>query len=96
MPDMCAHTDGREVRLTFKEYVGEALRQIHENTNVDDTAKILTRAASLIRKEVLTIKNSFDSSFERGCQAKAAPAILTELLNMIMLGPKHQETESSG
>ena len=87
MPDMCAHTDGREVRITFKEYVGEALRQIHENTNVDDTAKILTRAASLIRKEVLTIKNSFDGSFERGCQAKAAPAILTELLNMIMLGP---------
>ena len=68
----------------FKDYVGEALRQIHENTNIDDTAKILARAASLIRKEVLTIKNSFDGSFERGCQAKAAPAIVTELLNMIM------------
>ena len=63
MADMCAHTDGRKVRLTFKEHVGEALKQIHENTNVDDTAKILTRAASLIGKEVLTIKNSFDGSF---------------------------------
>ena len=50
MPDLCAHTDGREVRLAFTKDVSEALKLLNQNTNVDETAIILAKAASLIRR----------------------------------------------
>lgn len=68
IPDLYAHTDGKEVRLAFTKDVGQALKFMQENSSVDEAAMILAKAASLIRKDLFRTDYSFDGTFEQGCQ----------------------------
>lgn len=53
----------------------------------DSEASCLAKAAMIVRREILQVKNSFNGTFAPNCQTDSVPASLTTLLNMIMRGP---------
>ena len=83
-PDLTAHTQGREVLLALKHEIGDALKEAKDK---DSEAQHLAKAANIVRRDILQIKNSFNGTFEPECQRNAIPASLKTLISMIIKGP---------
>ena len=82
IPDLQAHSQGRDVLLTFD--VGTAIKTACDH---DSDAMLLARAAQLVRKEMFDKIFHFDGSFKPECQQKSVPTSLLSLVNMILKGP---------
>ena len=88
-PDLKAHTQGKNVILTFDGDVSEAFKKA---CDYDDDAMHLARAAQVVRREIFDRKCEFDGSFKQTSESDAVPPSLMALVNMILDGPniKHQ------
>ena len=52
----------------------------------DDEAVCLSKAARIIRRDMLVKKSTFNRFFERGCQKDAVPTTPVAMMQMIMDG----------
>ena len=64
---MHSHNEGCGVILVCNECIGSALRHACEHDS-DNDAIHLARAANIVRREMLKIKNRFSCSFDIKCQ----------------------------
>ena len=85
-PDMTAHKQGRDVVLVCNEDVGVALRKACDY-DTDNDAVFLARAATIVRRSMLEMKENFNGSFDAQCQEKSVPVSLLALVAMILYGP---------
>ena len=86
IPDIEAYKQGRDVFFAFRKDLGLVLQKSHDAC--DEDAIHLSKAASIVRKDMLAMKYNFDDgSFDRNCQAESVPASLVSLVNMILYGP---------
>ncbi|VDI03322.1 Hypothetical predicted protein [Mytilus galloprovincialis] len=92
IPDLEAHKQGRDVLLIFNEDIGKAIKQALAS-NYDDEAIILSKAAKIVRKDMMETNTSFKGFFETDCQKKSVPQSLKTLIGMILGGP-NIETQS--
>ena len=67
IPDMQAVKEGREVLLVFNKDVGVVLRQVCES-NYDSDALHLSKAAQIVRRDMLKPQKAFEGSFTANCQ----------------------------
>ena len=74
-PDMEAHKQGRNLVLIGNEHIGSALSKACEY-DADNDAVILARAARIVRRDMLQLKNKFDGSFDSKCQEESVPSSL--------------------
>ncbi len=84
-PDMNARTQGCDVDLICNEDVGVALRKAREH-DTDNDAVHLARAAEIVRRDMLKMKNHFSGSFDAQCQEKSVPVSLLALISMVLCG----------
>jgi len=89
LPDLRAHSEGRDTLLTFEMNIGPALKKACDH---DSDAMHLVRAAQVVCREMFERKFSFDGSFQLDCQKDAVAPSLLALVNMILDGAniKHQ------
>ncbi len=89
LPDLRAHSQGRDILHSFEKDIGPALMAASYH---DTDAMHLMRAAQVVRKEILDCSLSFNGSFQENCQQEAVPPSLLALVNMILEGAniKHQ------
>ena len=92
-PDLTTHTQGREVLLVLSHEIGNVL---FEAKNRDSEAFCIAKAAMIVRREILQVKNTFNGTFATNSQTSAVPATLKTLLDVIMRGPtvKRDSAES--
>ena len=83
-PDLAAHTQGGDVWLALKREIGGVLKEAKEK---DSEAWHLAKAANIVRRDILHIKNLFNGTFAQECQKNAVPASLKTLIGMIIKGP---------
>ena len=93
VPGLEAHKQGRDILLAFREDLGVALQRAYQE-DCDDKAIHLTKAASIVRREMMAAKNTFKGSFESNCQSNSVPTSLLSLVNMILYGPSIQTQAS--
>ena len=86
IPDLSAHREGRDVLLAFASDVGSALRKACDS-DYDDDAICLARAAKIVRKDMLKLQSTFTGTFNKDCQVKSVPNSLLTLVSMIHRGP---------
>ena len=84
LPDLTAHAEGREVRLVPQQKIGGLLSKVKK---MDSDAWCLARAARIVRREILKVKNSFTGTFVSECQKNVVPVSLLTLVGMIIKGP---------
>ena len=84
-PELQAFKEGCDILLMSNEDVGSALRQVCEN-DADDEAYVLSRAAQIVRKEILNKTTQFDDVFPANCQVDAIPPSLQTLVAMLCHG----------
>ena len=84
-PDMQAHRQGRDILLAFNEDIGLALQRVSES-DFDEEAIILSKAAKIVKRDILNTKYTFDGTFEKECQKKSVPQSLLSLVNMVIDG----------
>lgn len=94
VPDMKAHTQGREVILLFNEDVGAALRKACEH-DADSDAICLARAATIVQRDMFQTKMEFNGSFQTECQEEFLPTSLLSLVAMVLNGPNIKTQSSS-
>lgn len=94
LPHLSAHTEGRDVLLTFEDDVGAALKQACRH---ESDANHLAKAAQIVRQDMFKQSFSFNGSIEKGTQQAVIPPSLLALVNMVMNGPniKHQSDLST-
>ena len=63
-PDLTAHAQGREVLLVLSHEIGDVLL---EAKNRDSEAFCLAKAAMIVRREILQVKNTFNGTFATKC-----------------------------
>ena len=85
-PSVEEQKNGRDVFLAFKSDLANVLDKAH-NEDYDEEAIHLAKAASIVRKDMLSKKYTFNGSFESNCQLNSVPASLVSLVNMILYGP---------
>lgn len=98
IPELCAYTEGKEVKLVFSSDIGAAL-QFAQTHDYDTEAMHLAKAAILVRKELLAKKQCFNGTFDTDGQRSAVPDLLLALVNMILEGPivkNKNEQDSTG
>ena len=86
MPDLREYNEGREVKLAFSSDISAAL-QFAQDYDYDAEAIHLAKAATFVRKEMLTKQQHFNGSFESDCHHQAVPKSLLALVKMILEGP---------
>ena len=84
-PELHAFKEGRDVLSTSTSHIGAVVRKACE-TDADDDAIILARAARIIRKEIQSTSSQFNGSFSENCQAEALPPSLVTLIAMLLYG----------
>ena len=89
LPELRAHSEGRDTLLTFQKNTGPALKKACDH---DSDAMHLVRAAEVVLRDMFETRFSFDGSFQADCQKDAVPPSLLALVNMILDGSniKHQ------
>ncbi|KAK3104423.1 hypothetical protein FSP39_001776 [Pinctada imbricata] len=92
LPDLEAHNQGRDVVLVFRSDIGEVLKYATK-IDFDDEGMILSKAASIVRRDMLASKSNFNGTFDTECQKDAVPESLTSLVRMI-LGGSNIKTQS--
>ena len=92
-PDLTTHAQGRDVLLVLSHEIGDVLL---EAKNRDSEAFCLAKAAMIVRREILRVKNTFNVTFASDSETSAIIASLKTLVDMIMRGPtvKRDSTES--
>lgn len=85
-PDLGAHKQGKHVVLMFNHAIGDAKRKACEK-DFDSEALHLARAASIVRRDMFSMKQTFRGIFEADCQKQSIPASLLALVDMILEGP---------
>ena len=85
VPDLEEHKQGRDILLALKKDVTMALGKVREDC--DNEAMHLTRAATIVRREMMMIENNFNGPFDQNCQQNSVPKSLISLVNMILYGP---------
>ena len=83
-PDLTTHAQGREVLLVLTHEIGDVLL---EAKNRDSEAFCLAKAAMIVGRENLQVKNTFNGTFASDSQTSAIPASLKTSVDMIMRGP---------
>ena len=84
--DMKPLKQGRDIILVSNECVSHALKKACEH-DADDEAVHLARAAKIVRRDMLKMKNQFAGSFEPKSQEESVPMFLLELAAMVLNGP---------
>ena len=94
MPNLKAHTKGRDVVLAFDDDIADALI-IASQFKKDGEIMHLAKTAQIVRKEMLQKKQAFDGSFPPEALTESVPDSLLALINMIVEGPniKYQSGE---
>ena len=94
MPNLKAHTKGRDVVLAFDDDIADALI-IASQFKKDSDIMHLAKTAQIVRKEMLEKKQAFDGSFPPDALTESVPDSLLALMNMIVEGPniKYQTGE---
>ncbi|KAH3711848.1 hypothetical protein DPMN_071523 [Dreissena polymorpha] len=82
IPELEAHRKGRDVLLAFKQDVGEALSQTMDYSD----ALIVTKAAKILRKQMIEHKINFNGSVHEHCIEDSLPSILLQFVCMIEHG----------
>ena len=72
-PDLTTHAQGREVLLILSHKIGKVLL---EAKNRESEAFCLAKAAMIVRREILQVKNTFNGTFATESQTSAVPASL--------------------
>ena len=80
--DLTAHTEGRDILLIPQNEISGLLKEAKKHSD----AQHLARAATIIRRDILQIKNSFNGTFPQECQKGPIPASLKPLISMIVKG----------
>ena len=83
---MTAHSEGRDVVRVSNNDVGKTRKNSH-NTDVDNEALHLARAATIVRIEMLKMKSKFTGNFDIKCQGNSVSPSLVEQISMIQFGP---------
>ncbi|VDI23212.1 Hypothetical predicted protein [Mytilus galloprovincialis] len=86
IPDLQAHKQGRDVLLLYNDDVGAAIKQA-TRTNYDDEAILLSKAAQIVRKDMMAMQYIFNGTFKTGCQQNSVPQSWKTLVGMILGGP---------
>ena len=87
IPELKEHKENKKyVVLMFPEHIGPAIQYAFNNSEDDNDAIKLARAAEVIRKELFEKNYEFKGSFEEGCQKDSVPNSLVALINMILGG----------
>lgn len=81
--DMDAHKQGCDV--VCNEDVGAALGKACEH-DADNKAVHLARAANVVRKDMLKMKQNLSGSFDAHCQEESVPVSLLALVSMVLYG----------
>ena len=81
--DMKPHKQGRDIILVSNECVGHALRKACEH-DIDDEDVHLARAAKIVKRDMLKMKNQFAGSLEPNSQEESVPMSLLELVAMVL------------
>ena len=80
LPDLREYNEGREVKLAFSSDISAAL-QFAQDYDYDAEAIIhLAKAATFVRKEMLTKQQHLNGSFESDCHHQAIPKSLLALV----------------
>ena len=90
-PDLSAHTEGRDVQLVLRNEIGGVLSEAKKE---DNDARCLAKAAHVVRRNILKVKNSFNGSFNSECQKNSVPPSLLTLLSMLIKGSTTQTDPS--
>jgi len=94
-PDMQAHKQGRDVYLAFQDDIALAMNKAY-NTNYDDEAIILAKAANIVRRDINRKGESqFSGEFTSMCQELSVPQSLSTLVAMVLDGPNIASQSSS-
>jgi hypothetical protein len=88
---LTAHAEGRETNLVSRHVIGGILTEVK---NEDSDAYCLARAAHIVRKDLLNVKNSFNGTFQEECQKHSIPASLLTLIGMLIKGPSTKSDPS--
>ena len=86
LPDLSEYNEGREVKVAFSSDISAAL-QFPQDYDYDAEAIHRAKAATFVRKEMLTKQQHFNGSFESDCHHQAVPKSLLALVNMTLKGP---------
>ena len=91
--DLTTHAQGREVLLVLSHKIGIVLLEAKKR---DSEEFCLAKAAMIVRREILQVKNTFNGMFANNSQTSAVPVSLKTLLDIIMRGPtiKRDSAES--
>ena len=94
MPNLKAHTKGRDVVLAFDDDIADALIRASQFKKDSDIMP-LAKTAQIVRKEMLEKKQAFDGSFPPEALTESVPDSLLALMNMTVEGPniKYQTSE---
>ncbi len=65
-PDLEDYQKGKDVLLAFECDVGAAISKACQES-IGDEAMHISKAAQLLRKEMIKTNNEFHDSFEKGC-----------------------------
>lgn len=77
---MSAYTEGREVLFAFEHEIAGALMEAKRR---DSDAWHLAKAANIIRKDTLKVKNSFNGTFNDDSQRNSVPESLKTLVALL-------------
>ena len=67
IPDLEAYKEGHDILLAFQKDIGTALKRICQ-TDEDEKAITLAKAAEIFRKDMLNTITVFSGKFEPNCQ----------------------------
>ena len=73
---------GRYIILAFKKDVGPALARVNEN----DDAMVVSKAAEILRRQILECKASFEGSFENSYMNSCTPPMLLNCVSSVSYG----------
>jgi len=82
MPELESHRKGRDVLLAFRKDIGPVLSQASDYSD----AIILSKAASILRSQMLNHKSKFNGNFNEQCIDDSVPPMLQQFVSMIEHG----------
>ena len=74
VPELESYSEGHGAYLAFRENIGQALHKLHKE-DYDDEAIHLAKAASIVRKDILANKYTFNGSFEQSQLSSVPPSL---------------------
>ena len=89
LPELTAHTKGKEVYISFAEDLVDALKRTY-----DDEGLNMMRAAKFIRQEIFSKSYTFDGNFDAQCQEKSVSPTLLAFVSMLLDGTDITEKET--